>query len=123
MSKQKSRITNWKEQRRLHALKLNKQNWKIVSFSSEETSGEGTLNGRATTLIDGNASTYWHSKWTGTAATYPHEVIIDLGASLSPNGMALTQRNGLSRAIKDIMFGLDQMELLFPPRKHLFWPI
>ena len=27
MSKQKSRIANWKEQRRFHALKLKEQNW------------------------------------------------------------------------------------------------
>ncbi|MBB6235760.1 hypothetical protein HDC90_000360 [Pedobacter sp. AK013] len=80
---------------------LSKTGWSIASFSSEETSGEGATNGRAIRLIDGNASTYWHSRWTGTAATYPHNVVINLGASKTATGLSLTQRSGLSRAIKN----------------------
>jgi hypothetical protein len=80
---------------------MSKQDWKILSFSSEETSGEGTVNGRATTLIDGNASTYWHSRWANNAAIYPHEFTIDLGSIKTANGLSLTQRSGLSRSVKD----------------------
>lgn len=80
---------------------LSKQGWSVKSFSSEETSGEGASNGRASMLVDGNASTYWHSKWTGTAAVYPHEFVIDLGAVKTANGLSVMQRGGLSRAIKD----------------------
>ncbi|MBB6237278.1 hypothetical protein HDC90_001898 [Pedobacter sp. AK013] len=80
---------------------LSKTGWSINSFSSEETSGEGTINGRAATLIDGSYSTFWHSRWTTSATSYPHQVVIDLGASKSANGLSLVQRSGLSRAIKN----------------------
>jgi hypothetical protein len=80
---------------------LSKQGWSVASFSSEETSGEGSTNGRASTLIDGNASTYWHSRWTGNPTVYPHEFVIDIGAVKSANGLSVLQRGGLSRAIKD----------------------
>lgn len=50
----------------------------IASASSEETSGE---DGRAANAVDGNPATIWHSKWTGTAATYPHQITVDLGAA------------------------------------------
>lgn len=75
--------------------------WKIESFSSEELSGEGTINGRTRTLIDGNAATYWHSKWTSSATSYPHEFVVDMGERQTVKGFILTQRSGLSRAIKD----------------------
>jgi hypothetical protein len=72
-----------------------------MGFSSEETSGEGANNGRALQLIDGNATTYWHSRWTSNAAVYPHELIIDMGAVATAKGLSITQRGGLSRAVKD----------------------
>ncbi len=83
---------------------MNKQDWKILSFSSEETSGEGTTNGRAIALIDGNASTYWHSRWVNNAAIYPHEFTIDMQSIKTANGFSVTQRSGLSRSVKDAEF-------------------
>lgn len=80
---------------------LSKTGWSINSFSSEETSGEGAINGRAATLIDGSHSTFWHSRWTTSATSYPHQIVIDLGSSKSANGLSLVQRSGLSRAIKN----------------------
>ena len=80
---------------------LSKSGWSISSFSSEETSGEGATNGRAATLIDGSESTYWHSRWTSSAASYPHQVVIDLGSSKSAKGLSLVQRSSLSRAVKN----------------------
>lgn len=80
---------------------LSKTGWSIYSFSSEETSGEGATNGRAARLIDGNASTYWHSRWSSSATSYPHNVVIDLGSAKTASGLSLTQRSGLSRAIKN----------------------
>ncbi len=80
---------------------ISKQGWSISSFSSEEISGEGTVNGRAVTLIDGNAASYWHSRWIGSAASYPHNLVIDMGSVKTVNGLSLTQRSGLSRAVKD----------------------
>lgn len=80
---------------------LTKQGWSVMGFSSEETSGEGANNGRALQVIDGNATTYWHSRWTSNAAVYPHELIIDMGAVATAKGLSITQRGGLSRAVKD----------------------
>ncbi|WP_316826834.1 M60 family metallopeptidase [Pedobacter miscanthi] len=80
---------------------LSKSGWSINSFSSEETSGEGAVNGRAATLIDGSQSTFWHSRWTSTATSYPHQIVIDLGANKSAKGLSLVQRSGLSRAVKN----------------------
>ena len=80
---------------------LSKQGWRISSFSSEETAGEGTVNGRAATLIDGLSSTFWHSRWTSSPATYPHWVVIDMGTAQTASGISLTQRSGLARAIKE----------------------
>jgi hypothetical protein len=80
---------------------LSKQGWSVLSFSSEETSGEGSSNGRAVQLIDGNTSSYWHSRWTSNPAFYAHEFVVDLGAIKTATGLSICQRNGLSRAIKD----------------------
>lgn len=52
----------------------------IVSFSSQEVSGEGANNGRAIHLIDGDNNTFWHAQWTGGGSTMPHEIVIDLGS-------------------------------------------
>ena len=88
---------------------LSKQGWSITSFSSEETSGEGATDGRATNLIDGDLNSYWHSKWTGTAASYPHQIVIDMGGLKSVEGVSIVQRNSLSRSVKDfeILHSID----------------
>jgi hypothetical protein len=80
---------------------ISKQGWSIVSFSSQEVTGEPAPNGPATNLIDGNTATYWHSQWSGTGAVYPHEFVIDMGSTKTANGLAITQRSGLQRAIKN----------------------
>lgn len=81
---------------------LSKAGWSIYSFSSEETVGNGSINGRAATLIDGDANTYWSSRWKGSAASYPHNVVIDLGANKTASGLSLLQRTGfLTRGIKN----------------------
>lgn len=85
---------------------MSKQSWQIHSFSSEETASE---NGAATNTVDGNVSTYWHSRWSSNETTYPHELVIDLGATKTANGLSYTHRNGLSRAVKNIQvsYSLD----------------
>ncbi len=46
-----------------------------VAASDQETTGE---NGAATNVLDGSASTHWHSKWSGTAVPLPHWITIDM---------------------------------------------
>ncbi|MFD2036952.1 discoidin domain-containing protein [Belliella marina] len=78
---------------------LDKNNWTILDFSSEETSGEGST-GRISDVIDGKPETYWHSRWTSNASDYPHHFTIDMSQIQAVNGLSITQRNG-QRRIKD----------------------
>jgi len=76
---------------------LSKTGWSIASFSSEESS-----DGKASSLIDGNATTIWHSRWRTSATSYPHNVVIKVGTtSKTASGVSLLQRSSLSRAVKD----------------------
>ncbi|HRO85687.1 MAG TPA: discoidin domain-containing protein, partial [Niabella sp.] len=75
--------------------------WAIVSFSSQEPTGEGPPNGLATAIIDGNLNTFWHSEWNAKTATPPHQITIDLGAvtklPLTFSGFKFSHRNGMAR--------------------------
>ncbi|WP_405532653.1 discoidin domain-containing protein [Streptomyces avidinii] len=53
---------------------LSRSGW-TASASDEET---GSENGRAANVLDGNDSTIWHSRWTGTPAPLPHSITIDM---------------------------------------------
>lgn len=80
---------------------LDRTNWSITDFSSEEITTE---TGKALEMIDGDKSTFWHSCWIGACASaaYPHYVTVDTGGTTTVNGFAFTQRQTLSRSIKDI---------------------
>ncbi|NGO78455.1 DUF1929 domain-containing protein [Streptomyces sp. YC504] len=56
------------------AAQLPRDGWTVVA-SDEETVGE---NGRAANVLDGNAATIWHSKWSGTATRLPHHITVDM---------------------------------------------
>lgn len=62
---------------------------------SQETVGESAP---ASNVLDGNASTIWHTKWSGTPAPMPHEIQLDLGGSYSVTNLYYlprqTQTNG-----------------------------
>lgn len=47
------------------------ETWKLTSFSDQETVGEGDY-GRAAMMLDGNRSSYYHSKWKNGSVSYPH---------------------------------------------------
>lgn len=83
-----------------------KTNWTIVDFNSEETSGERDT-GRANDVIDGNVTTYWHSRWSSDAASYPHHFTVDMSKSMGIEGFVISQRNG-SRKIKDFKIHVSQ---------------
>lgn len=65
----------------------------IVSFSTEEPSGEGANNGKAIHAIDGDVNTFWHAQWTGGGSTMPHEIVFDLGTNYSFNKIAFITRH------------------------------
>ncbi|MFI9293522.1 discoidin domain-containing protein [Streptomyces gardneri] len=53
---------------------LSRTGW-TATASDEETVRE---NGRAANVLDGDAATIWHSRWSGTPAPLPHSITIDM---------------------------------------------
>jgi len=62
---------------RTFSLIVDRSQWKIRVDSFEPGEGEPAH------LIDGDPSTYWHTKWTGGAPRHPHEIAIDFGKVLN----------------------------------------
>lgn len=79
---------------------LSNKEWKIVRVSSENTAN----NKFAKNAIDGDPSTLWHSKFSGSAAKPPHELVIDLGAERHIRGFVYLGRQdgGWNGAAKDV---------------------
>lgn len=83
--------------------------WSVVSFTSEETSGEGET-GRASDILDGSLDTFWHSCWTcDPAVDYNHEIVIDMGSEFSVAGLQYTHRQGGGRGVKafEVQLSMD----------------
>jgi hypothetical protein len=78
-----------------------KTGWQMLSFSSQETSGEGT-NGRAAQIIDGDVNTYWHSAWQSGSASLPHWFVVDMLKTQPVNGFQFNLSGGTSRHQKSI---------------------
>lgn len=85
---------------------LSRSAWKVVYADSEEFGGE---NGSADNLFDLQATTIWHTRWSGSnQPTHPHQVVIDLGAPTTISAVRLLQRPGTQATpparIKDFRF-------------------
>jgi hypothetical protein len=72
-----------------------KTNWSITAYSSQETASE---NGAATNIIDGSSSSFWHSRWSSSATSYPHTITVNMGQQLDVNRFTFKQRD--SRMVK-----------------------
>lgn len=87
-----------------------KTGWEVISYSSQETSGEGT-NGRAAQVIDGDADTYWHSQWQSKKAQYPHTIVVDTHEEIPVAGFQIEQfkSSSYTRCMKafDLYTSLD----------------
>ncbi|HVK24444.1 MAG TPA: discoidin domain-containing protein [Actinokineospora sp.] len=59
---------------------ISKNGWSLVYTDSQETTSES---GAATNAFDGDTSTKWHTKYSGTVGQLPHEIQIDMGSSHS----------------------------------------
>jgi len=81
---------------------LDRTNWSVLAFSTQEDQGGEGTTGRAADVLDDNLETYWHSCWSGCDAAPPHYIIIDMGESHSVEGFQFSQRQSLSRAVKGI---------------------
>ncbi|MBO9204775.1 MULTISPECIES: discoidin domain-containing protein [Niastella] len=75
---------------------LDRKNWTINEFDSQEASGEGPNNGRAVFVLDGNTSTFWTSQWDGVEPPLPHHVSIDMHATITLNGVIITRRQNVT---------------------------
>jgi hypothetical protein len=74
-----------------------------ITASSEETNGEGAINGRATTLLDGNTATYWHSAWqTAPIGNFPYTLTLNVGAARQLSGLYFTPRASSGQRPKNI---------------------
>ncbi|MEU8518834.1 discoidin domain-containing protein [Streptomyces sp. NBC_01216] len=69
---------------------LDRTGW-TVTASDEETTGE---DGRATHVLDGDDSTIWHSKWSGTPAPFPHTLTIDMHRTAVVSAILYRPRSG-----------------------------
>jgi len=63
--------------------------WRVISQTSEETSGE---NAGAKNAIDGDPKTFWHTEWSRRQAPYPHSIVIDMGVLTEAVGLRLLPR-------------------------------
>jgi hypothetical protein len=82
-----------------------KNGWTIVTPNAdEELTGQGPVNGRLALLIDGDESSYWHSKWqpANQATSFPHTFTIDMGAAKKIVGFGVAQKPDLGRAVRDM---------------------
>jgi hypothetical protein len=74
-----------------------------MTASSEELTGEGTTNGRAAALVDGNNATYWHSRWASApVGTMPYQLVLDIGAYQVVKGMYFIPRASAGQVPKDV---------------------
>lgn len=73
---------------------INQKSWTVIDFQSEETSGEGAVNGRASCTIDGDLTTFWHSVWTSSGAELPAWITYDMKKEIVLSKVATTRRPG-----------------------------
>jgi len=79
---------------------IDKSNWVLQSVDSEHAGNEAAL------AFDNNTTTYWHTQWSPTSPTYPHEIQIDLGESYNLEAFSYLPRQdgGHNGMIKNYEF-------------------
>jgi hypothetical protein len=76
--------------------KIDKTNWEIVDFSTEEPA-KGGGNGVASAAIDGDINTFWHTQWSGGSPGYPHFFTVDMKEIVKINKIETFRRSGDAR--------------------------
>ena len=77
---------------------LSRTGWRITGFDTQETAGE---DGQAANVLDGNASTIWHTTWSSGNAPYPHWIVVDTGALRDFGGFRYQPRTGVPNGTVD----------------------
>ncbi|MGQ1788174.1 BT_3987 domain-containing protein [Saccharicrinis sp. GN24d3] len=75
---------------------LDRSDWEVIDFDSEEAVAEGGLaNGLAKHIIDDDLSTYWHSAWYGAPAeeaALPYHITVDMKEEVTVTQIDLVRR-------------------------------
>ncbi|MFT3780976.1 MAG: beta-galactosidase [Nibricoccus sp.] len=74
---------------------LSKAEWKVLWVSSEELAEFG---GEAENVLDGQPSSYWHSKINPGSPAAPQRIVIDLGGHTTLQGIRYLPRSGRSES-------------------------
>ena len=64
---------------------LDRAGWTVTASSADAADP-------ATSAVDGKPRTHWHSKWQGTPAPLPHELVVDLKATHKLSGFRMLPR-------------------------------
>src|SRR5690606_17708540 len=73
-----------------------------AGFSISVSSNQDNDGGGAPALIDGNASTFWHSPWSGTIPAWPHFATINFNKEIQITKLILQLRSNGEAAPKTI---------------------
>lgn len=76
--------------------------WKLITFSDEETVGEGDY-GRAAMMLDGDKSSYYHNKWKNGTANYPHTFTFEAPDTVTISSLLLYQSRDKNYRAKTMM--------------------
>lgn len=68
---------------------ISREDWKLIYADSEETAAD---DGNAANVFDLQATTFWHTQWSGNAPGHPHQIVIDLGAERIVTGFKYLPR-------------------------------
>ncbi|MBI9061484.1 MAG: DUF1735 domain-containing protein [Marinilabiliaceae bacterium] len=73
---------------------LDRADWEVIDFDSEEAVAEGS-NGFARLIIDDDVNTYWHSAWYGAPAleaALPYHITVDMKKEVTVTQIDLVRR-------------------------------
>ena len=71
---------------------LSRRGAKVIQVSSEDrANGHGAAN-----VLDGDPTTFWHTRWEPQSDPMPHELVIDLGRELNLRGITCLPRQDQS---------------------------
>lgn len=75
---------------------VDKSTWKVIGYDSQHGGNE------ASKAIDGNASTFWHTEYSGSEPQCPHAIVIDMQKTYNVTGIVYNARpDGENGMIKE----------------------